>query len=251
TYFQATRPGYLKLYHTPIDSFWCYTGTGMENHAKYGDSIYFHGDDELYVNLFIPSVLDWEAKGLTVRQETAFPEEDTIRLAVAVREPTRLAVRVRHPGWARGATASVNGRPVEVAAEPGSYITIDREWRTGDAVEVRLPMELRTEPLPGRPDRVAFVYGPLVLAGRLGRDGLYPGADILRNERTSGMILEVPVDVPELLADAATASARVRRVPGEPLTFETVGIGRPRDVTLVPYHRVHHERYNLYWKLTD
>ncbi|MFW6206265.1 MAG: beta-L-arabinofuranosidase domain-containing protein, partial [Gemmatimonadota bacterium] len=249
TYFQATRPGYLKLYHTPIDSFWCCTGSGLENHAKYGDSIYFHGGDALYVNLFIPSVLRWEEKGLTLRQETRFPEGDTIRLAVSGRAPVRLALKVRYPSWARSATATVNGRSVAIDTGPGSYITIDREWRSGDTVEVRLPMELRTEALPGQPDRVAFLYGPVVLAGRLGREGLYPGADILRNERTSGMILQVPVEVPELAADAGTVTDRVRRVPGSPLTFETVGMGRPRDVTLVPYHRLHHERYNLYWKL--
>jgi DUF1680 family protein len=251
TYFQATRPGYLKLYHTPIDSFWCCTGTGMENHAKYGDSIYFHAEDAVYVNLFIPSELVWEERDVTIRQTTRFPDQDTTRLDITTASPTRFTLHIRYPAWAGPAEVAVNGRAAGVDQEPGSYIALDRDWRTGDRVDVRLPMSLRTEALPGEPDRVAFLYGPIVLAGRLGREGLYPGADILRNERTSGMILDVPVEVPELVGDPETVLASIRPVPGDPLTFDTLGIGRPRDVTLIPYHRLHHERYNLYWKLTD
>lgn len=250
TYFQATRPGYLKLYHTPIDSFWCCTGSGMENHAKYGDSIYFHGPDTLYVNLFIPSVLRWEEEGLELRQTTRFPEESVTRLDVTAGGPTHATMNVRYPSWSQDATVTVNGQPLPVTSGPGSYIPVSREWRAGDVVEVELPMGLRTESLPGEPRRVAFVYGPIALAGRLGREGLYPGADILRNERTSGMILDVPIDVPALSGDPEGVVGSIRRVEdAEPLTFETVGIGRPRDVTLVPYYRLHHERYNLYWEV--
>lgn len=251
TYFQATRPGYLKLYHTPIDSFWCCTGTGMENHAKYGDSIYFHSEDAVYVNLFIPSELSWEARGITIRQTTRFPEEDTTRLDFTTASPSRFTLQIRYPAWAGTPEVAVNGRAVRVRQDPGSYVALTREWRSGDRVDVRLPMSLHTKALPGEPDRVAFLYGPIVLAGRLGRDGLYPGADILRNERTSGMILDVPVEVPELVGNPETVLGAVRPVAGAPLTFETAGIGRPRDVTLVPYHRLHHERYTLYWKLID
>src|SRR4029079_680245 len=86
TYFQSTRPGYLKLYCTPFDSFWCCTGTGMENHAKYGDSIYFHasddGKDALFVNLFIPSTLKWKEKGIELKQLTQFPESGKTRLEI-------------------------------------------------------------------------------------------------------------------------------------------------------------------------
>jgi len=251
TYFQPTRPGYLKLYHTPIDSFWCCTGSGIENHAKYGDSIYFQAADALYVNLFIPSELSWQEKGLTIRQLTAFPDQDSSRFEVTATRPVRTTLNIRYPAWSRDATVSINGRAQQLSAQPGSYIPIRREWRSGDVVEVRLPMSLRVEALPGAPDRVAILYGPLVLAGRLGRAGLFPGADILRNERTTGDILNVPVDVPVLQARAAAVLDHIRPVTGAPLTFETVGIGRPRDVTLVPYHRLHHERYNLYWQLGE
>jgi hypothetical protein len=142
----------------------------------------------------------------------------------------------------------VNGRPVPGPTQAGSYFTLQREWRDGDALDIELPMRLHAEALPGAPDRIAFLYGPLVLAGQLGRTGLYPGADIIRNERTIGMILNVPVEIPTLRGNVASVLSSVRPAPGASLTFETVGVGQPHDVRLVPYHRLHHERYNLYWQ---
>ncbi len=250
TYFQAVRPGYLKLYHTPIDSFWCCTGTGMENHAKYNDSIYFHGDDALWVNLFIPSVVTWKEKGLRLTQTTTFPEEEGTRLSIAADGPVRATLAIRHPHWCSDATVTVNGDAVAHDNRPGSYISVDREWLPGDTVEVRLPMTLRAAPLPGVPDRIAIAYGPVVLAGELGREAVYPGADILRNERVSGEILNVPLEVPVFIGNPDAILRRIRKAAGGvPLTFETVGLGRPRDVRLVPYYRVAHERYTLYWKV--
>ncbi len=250
TYFQPVRPGYLKLYCTPTDSFWCCTGSGMENHAKYGDSIYFRGDDALYVNLFIPSTLSWEEKGMTFTQTTRFPEQDTTRLRLKVRRPSSLTLNVRHPSWCRTVTVFVNGRRHTTSRQPGGYVSVRRVWRDGDTVEVRLPMSLRAEPLPGNPDVVAFLYGPIVLAGRLGREGLTPGADIIVNERTYGDVLNDKVEVPVLVGDAREVVRRIKPSKGEALTFRTEGIGRPRDVSLIPFYRVAHERYNLYWKVS-
>jgi DUF1680 family protein len=249
TYFQATRPGYLKLYHTPTDSFWCCTGSGMENHAKYGDSIYFRGADVIYVNLFIPSTVTWKDRGLTITQTTRFPEEETTRLTLAARRPLRMTLKVRHPAWCRNVTVSVNGRRWTRASAPGTYIAIDRTWRNGDVVDVRLPMALGMESLPGAPSTVAFLYGPIVLAGRLGSDGIQPGADIIRNERTSGDVLNSPVDVPVLVGTPGDLVKHIRRAAGSPLTFETVGLGRPRDITLIPYYQIAHERYTMYWSV--
>jgi hypothetical protein len=252
TYFQATRPGYVKLYHTPIDSFWCCTGTGMENHAGYGDAIYFHGAGGLYVNQFIASELTWRDTGLTLRQTTRFPDENLIRLEFDGAAPVPFTLRLRKPSWASKPAVSINGQRVAASAGPDGFIGLDREWRPGDSVELRLPMAVNGVELPGEPERIALVYGPIVLAGRLGRAGLFPGADILRNERTSGQILNVPVDVPQLAGSSASIADDVRRVDdGSSLRFETNGIGSPRDVELVPYFRLHHERYNLYWEIRD
>ena len=252
TYFQPTRPGYLKLYCTPTDSFWCCTGSGMENHAKYGDSIYFHEDSTLYVNLFIPSTLNWREKGLTITQTTRFPEEDRTRLQLTSQKPVNLALNVRHPSWCQTVTITVNGRRWATSRQPGKYIAVKRAWHTGDIVEVHLPMTLWTEPLPGHSDVVAILYGPILLAGRLGRKGLTPGADIIINERTYGDVLNDEVDVPTLIGDAQEIVKQIKPSAGSPLTFHAMGIegiGHPRDVSLMPYYRIAHERYNLYWKV--
>ena len=249
TYFQPTRPGYLKLYCTPTESFWCCTGTGMENHAKYGESIYFHEAGTLYVNLFIPSTLNWKEKGLTIAQTTRFPEQDRTQLQVAAPKPVKLALSVRHPSWCRAMTITVNGRRWITSRQPATYVEVNRVWHNGDVVEVHLPMTLRTEPLPGTANIVAILYGPIVLAGRLGRKGLSPGADIIVNERTYGDVLNDDVNVPVLIGDTQEVVSHIKPSTGSPLTFHTTGIGRPEDVSLIPYYRIAHERYNLYWKM--
>lgn len=251
TYFQATRPGYVRLYNTPTSSFWCCTGTGMENHAKYGDSIYFHDADALWVNLFIASTVRWRERGLTVTQTTRFPDDAATRLAIRAERPTRTTLRVRRPAWCEDMSVAVNGRRTSATPDASGYVTIAREWRDGDVVDVRLPMTLRTEPLPGAPEYVAFVYGPIVLAGRLGTAGVTPDAQIIVNERTSGTMMNDPVEVPVLAGDGRDVVSRVRPIGTEPLTFETVGLGRPRDERLAPYARLAHERYLLYWRVLE
>src|SRR5690606_36705164 len=202
TYFQATRPGYVKLYCTPFDSFWCCTGSGIENHTKYGDSIYFHDDESLAVNLFIASRLEWRERGLTLTQATRFPYEERSRLTFELTSPTSLALRIRHPAWCRELTVMVNGRRHLVSKQAGSFVTIERRWRSGDTVEVQLPMHLHAEPLPNAPTFVAALYGPIVLVGRMGRHGITPGADLIVNERLSGTMLNDPTPVPAFVGTA-------------------------------------------------
>jgi DUF1680 family protein len=249
TYFQGTRPGYMKLYCTPVDSFWCCTGTGMENHAKYRESIYFREADGVYVNLFIPSVLNWEDKGITLTQTTRFPEEGKTKLAVEAENPVEATVYVRHPGWCKSVAINLNGKALMQSDKPGSFVAIKRTWASGDVLDVDLPMTLRTEALPGTADTVAFVYGPIVLAGALGHEGIAAGADEIRNERTYGGVLNEPFAVPTLAGDSSTILKQMSAVGDSPLTFSTSGSGHPQDVKLVPYYRIAHERYAIYWKL--
>ncbi|MFH1266494.1 MAG: glycoside hydrolase family 127 protein, partial [Planctomycetota bacterium] len=172
-YFVPLASGYWKYFNTPRDSFWCCTGTGLENHAKYGDSIYFHDEAGLWVNLFIASELDWSDRGVRIRQETRFPEEEGTSLVVHAEKPVRLAIRVRVPGWAtRGVGVSLNGEPLDLEAEPASYLVVDREWSDGDRLDVELPMSLWAWPMPDDPTLLTVMYGPLVLAGKLGGEGL-------------------------------------------------------------------------------
>jgi DUF1680 family protein len=223
----------------------------MENHAKYGDSIYFEDADGVWVNLYIASTVTSKACGLSLRQTTTFPNEPRTRLEITSARPVRTAIRVRQPGWCPDMRIRVNGRRASARAEDNGYVVLDREWRQGDHIDVDLPMRLRTEALPGTTDMVAFVYGPIVLAGRLGRDGLSPGSQIIVNERESGTMLNADVEVPTLAGDAASLVEHVQHDVHDPLVFRTVGIGRPHDVALAPYYRLAHERYNLYWKVAS
>ena len=247
TYFQGARPGYMKLYHTPEDSFWCCTGTGMENHVKYRDSIYFHDASTLYVNLFIPSTVRWADQGATLAQTTAFPETPSTSLRWTLKRPTDLTLKLRHPRWSRTATVLVNGTQVARSTNPSSYVALTRTWRDGDQVELRLEMHAAIDRAPAAPDIVAFIYGPLVLAGALGRDGLTPGADIVVNERKYGSYNDTPFAPPVLAGDPETIAGSVR--PGDkPLEFVIAAADR-QPVRLIPYYRVAHERYATYWKL--
>lgn len=248
TYFQATRPGYVKLYCTPTDSFWCCTGTGMENHAKYGDSIYFHNADALHVNLFIASELNWREKRLRITQTTHFPDEASTKLTLRADKPAKAVLMIRHPGWCRRVTVLVNGRTYAESEQPGGYIDIDRIWHDGDVVTVTLPMHLHLEALPNTPEIAALMYGPIVLAARLGTEGLTPGADTIVNERKSGDMLTMPMELPKLAMTAQTLQKKVKRKAG-PLAFSVDATRPERELELIPYYRIAHERYNLYWEL--
>ena len=253
-YFMSLQPGFRKLYGSRENTFWCCTGSGMENHAKYGGMIYAHDDRSLFVNLFIPSELRWAERRLTLRQETRFPDEDQTRLLIRTNQPQRLALKIRYPGWSGPIEVSINGGRQRSDASPSSYVTLEREWHDGDQVSVRLPMSLRAVPLPDDVAQVAFMFGPLVLAGQLGRDGLqFKATEFVDNgkDRRGPRPPEEPVLVPGLITTATEAVAHLRPVAGQPLTFRTEGIGRPNDVTLVPLHRIVDENYTVYWKLCD
>ena len=267
TYFVSLKPGHFKTYATPDSSFWCCTGSGMENHVRYGQGIYFHENDDLYVNLFIPSALSWEEQEVTVRQHTQFPNENTTRFTFEMDEPTELGLRFRNPDWTAGPpTVNVNGQTVAPDASTDGYLTVRRTWQPSDTVTVTLPMALRTEPMPDDPDRIAILYGPIVLAGTLGAERLpaggafakdhltYTGADLFipdsLRDRAQPYTLNTP-PVPSLAAEADDVQEWVTSVEDEPLTFRTQGVGQPRDVTLRPFYNVHHQRYSVYWTLTD
>ena len=247
TYLMPLAPGYSKVYSTPEDSFWCCVGTGMENHAKYGDTIFSHSDDALFVNLFIPARVRWREHGITVTQATAFPEADTTTLTVDGAAPTTFSLRVRQPAWTQGPLqVSINGGPpAPLAAGSGSYATLGRTWQPGDSVTVTLPMSLRVEPLPGSDDTVALFYGPIALAARLGTDDL---PSPYATSQTTQARFPAP-DVPVFVTDAADWLGRVEKVGDAPLLFRTRGLARPHDVTLEPFHAVHHERMAVYWSL--
>jgi len=245
-YLMSLQPGGFKTYSTPENSFWCCVGSGMENHTRYGQAIYLHGDDSLYVNLFMASELSWPDKGLVVRQDTTFPDQDTTRLTLQCRQPVKLALKLRWPDWAgTPPVIQINGKKQVINGQPDSYVTLEREWHDGDVVKIRLPMSLHTEPLPGTTNMVAILYGPIVLAGTLGTNGM--PADPYAENQTK-FVKWPPAPVPVFVADNDSLLKHIRAT-REPLTFKTKKLGHPEDVTLVPFYRAQHERYTVYWRV--
>ncbi len=246
TYFYCLKPGHFKIYSTPFNAMWCCVGSGIENHSKYADTIYSHNDDTLWVNLFIPSLLDWREKDVRVRMETKFPADETINLTVNTKKSQALDLKVRVPYWAtKGAEVTINGKKKNVKSPPKSYLTLSRQWKDGDKITVRLPMSLHLRPARDKKDLISIMYGPVVLAGELGAKGM-PN-DVSSSQAAHSGAMDPPV--PVLLVDAdKDPSSWVKRVPGKTLRFKTVGAGTPKDVTLIPLADLHHQRYTVYWK---
>jgi len=252
-YYLPLASGYFKYFNSRFNSFWCCTGTGSEEFSKFADSIYFHNANDVFVNLFIASEVRWPEKGLTLRQQTRFPEEEGTTIVVKASRPVEAGINVRIPSWiAQGGSISVNGKMLDAFGNPGSYVEIHRTWSDGDKVEVKLPMALRAEPLLGDPTEQAAMYGPIVLAANLGSNGL---TEQMQHDEVMGPTelaprraepqgtTDISVKSPEELASAKWLEA----VKGEPLTFQTVG--QKSATKLVPMNRILGERYGVYWKV--
>jgi len=235
TYNLSLDMGGFKDFQDP-SWFTCCIGTGMENHAKYGSNIYYHNNDRLYIFQYIASRLNWHEKGITLTQETSYPQEQSSRLEFTCEKPVKLTLMVRYPLWAQtGIEISVNGRKQKISQPGGTFIPVSREWKTGDVVDISIPFSLRLEAMPDDSNRVAVMYGPLVLAGDLGpvddpasKDAMY---------------------VPVLMTGDRNPSSWMKPVEGSPNTFITVNTGRPRDIVMRPFYTLYNRRYSIYWDL--
>jgi uncharacterized protein len=248
-YYVPLKPGMWKTFGTPFGAFWCCTGTGVEEYAKANDSIYFHDADSLYVNLFVGSELSWPQKGLVLRQDTNFPQEEGTSLSIRARKPTQLAIKIRIPYWAtKGVTLKINGKTQTVQASAGSYATLQRKWQEGDKVEVSLPMSLHAAALPDDPRIQAAMYGPLVLAAQMGREGLtkamiYGDSGPDDEHQKAIPMLEVST------TNGGGAMQWVERIPDEKLRFQTAG--QTEGTKLMPLYQIMDERYSVYWKVNQ
>ena len=231
-YFVPLRMGGKKTYSDKFNSFWCCVGSGMENHSKYGEAIYYHSTEGgLFVNLFIPSRLNWKEKNITLTQTTSFPESNTTTLTVQTAGPASFKLYIRNPWWsANNVTIQVNGRPVEVHKAGNGYFTVSRTWKNNDKVTVIFNMNLYTESMPDNKNRVALLYGPVLLAGDLGAD------------------MPDPVyGTPVLLTGNHHVAEWIKPVAGKPLTFKMQGVGKPFDTELSPFYAMHRDYYSVYW----
>lgn len=231
-YYVSLKPGYHKIYQTLTNSFTCCVGSGMENHVKYGEAIYFHNESNLWVNLFIASTLDWRSRSLTLRQETRWPNDDVSKISIQTDKPQCFSLRIRHPFWSDKLIVRVNGEMVSDATAPSSYAVINRIWKDGDKIEISFPMTLRTEAMPDNPNRIAIFYGPTLLAADLGAE--------------KDSVADNPGNIPVLLVDNKPLSDWVKPTSIARQTFKTVGVGKPQDVSFVPFYQVHDRRYTVY-----
>lgn len=230
-------PG-VRGFNTPFDSFWCCTGTGVENHAKYGDSIYFHdGQSALYVNLFIASELSWKARGVTVRQETSYPEQGSTRLSITCDRPVKLTLNVRVPWWAaQGARLSINGAPMPVPAKAGAYVPVTRQWQNGDELEVTMPMSLYTEGFKDNPNKLAVMYGPLVLCAWTGQG----------NE-----LAAIRTGQEKIAQSIKPVAGQALTFTGPRSVFRTALDKDDGEITFVPLYREFTHPYAVYWDVMD
>lgn len=253
-YFLPMLTGAHKVYSTPDSSFWCCVGTGFENQAKYGEAIYYHNGKGLFVNLFIASELNWKEKGLKIRQETKFPEEETARLTFETAVPVAMPVYFRYPEWATsGAIVKVNGKILRVKQIPGSYITIDRKWKNGDKLKVTFPMKLQVIPTPDNPDVVSISYGPIVLAAEMGTEGMEKPAPF-SNPHLHNDYYTYDYHVPATLSNVLNVKGKpvniwLKPVEGQPLTFKTVNATIDKDYKLIPLFNLRRQRYVVYWNI--
>jgi len=256
-YFTPIRPDHYRVYSVPGEGFWCCVGTGMENPGKYGAFIYAGARDGLYVNLFIASEVKVAPLGLTLRQETAFPDEEHSRLTLKLDRPHTFTLHVRQPGWiAPGAfTLKINGESVAITSAPSSYVAIRREWRDGDRVELGLPMRTTVEGLPDGSPWFAILHGPIVLAHPAGTWEL---KGLRADDTRMGHVAtgpEVALDqAPVLFTEAkAIPSHVVVDSTAGPLHFRLADVVEPTakdGLALIPFFRLHDERYQMYWETT-
>lgn len=242
-YYVPLKPGFWKTFGTPFHSFWCCTGTGVEEYSKTNDSIYFHDDKNIYVNLFIGSEVNWKEKGIRLVQDTNFPEEEATTLTFKTEKPTSLGLNIRIPYWAEGAKIKVNGKAEKIKAEPGTYAEIHRTWHDGDKVEVSLPMKLHVAPLPDDKTIQAPMYGPLVLAAEMGKDGLTP--EIIHGDYGPDDKKFQGYPMPEATTAANSPAGWLEKTEG--LRFQTVG--QSKQTSLIPLYQLLDQRYSVYWKV--
>ena len=260
-YFTSARPRHYRNYSAPNEAMWCCVGTGMENHGKYGQFIYTKKADALFVNLFVASELNWKERGITLRQETTFPYSETSRITVTEVSNhnsqlstlnSQFKLMVRYPGWVKPGqfAVKVNGQPVAIVTGPSSYVTIDRQWKKGDAVEINFPMYNYVKYMPNLPQYIALMHGPVMLAMKTGTEDL---AMLIADDSRFGQLAvgkKLPTDQAPILINnnIEDIANQLQPVAGKPLhfTLSTKMVNEIRN-ELMPFFELHDSRYMMYW----
>ena len=255
-YFTPMRPGHYRVYSQPETSMWCCVGSGLENHTKYGEFIYAHQKDTLYVNLFIPSQLTWKEKGVTLTQETRFPDDGKVTLRIDKAPKKGITLKIRQPQWtghSKEYNVKINGKnEASIVEENSNYLTLHRKWKKGDVITFNLPMKVSLEQIPDKKDYYAFLYGPIVLAASTGTghlDGLYA------DDSRGGHIAhgkQIPLqEVPMLIGNPESIRNSLHKKDDNQLIFTFDGNVYPaqnKTLELIPFFRLHNARYAIYFR---
>ncbi len=245
-YYVSTKPGWFKTFSTPFNSNWCCVGTGMENPGKYEQDIYSHDDNNIYVNLFISSTVNWKERGFVLKQQTRFPQSDTMYYSVE-NAGKETGIKFRRPSWlSKPAQILVNNIPQHVSVDNG-YLTVYRHVKKGDVIRVILPMRLRIEETPDNPAIGAILYGPVLLAGELGRNGI-ENLDQHANEMWDLENNPELKNIPTIVADKQHPETWIFKVKGQPLNF-TMESRDNKKILLRPFYTINNQRYSVYWDL--
>ena len=252
-YFTPVRPREYRVYSTPQNDFWCCVGTGMENHGKYGEMIYTRQGNDIYVNLFIASVLDWKEQGVVLTQQNRFPFKSETELSIKLHEPKEFTLYIRQPGWLKGAmVVKVNGKKIPVSKNTIDYVSVRQLWHNGDRVTVELPMKDTLERLPDHSAWASLLHGPVVLAAKTDTTGIVgENGDGGRFDHIAGGPLYDLANAPVLSVNNANdLSKEMIPVKDQPLDYKIPSlIAQPeyKDLTLVPFFQIRDSRYMLYW----
>ncbi len=251
-YFTQMRPGHYRVYSQPQTSFWCCVGSGIENHAKYGEMIYAHTDKDLYVNLFIPSRLNWAEKEVEIIQENLFPDEPNTTLTINPKKARNFTLKLRYPSWVQQGAVKVllNGKSQTVAEENG-YISMNRTWKEGDKIVLEVPMHITAEQLPDKSNYYSFQYGPVVLAAKTGTEDM---TGLFADDSRGGHIAhgrQIPMkEMPIIVSNPENLASLLKPVNGKPLTFHLNSLYTDKykdGLELIPFFRLHDSRYIIYW----
>ncbi len=257
-YFTPMRPGHYRVYSQPQTSFWCCVGSGLENHAKYGEMIYARSDKDLYVNLFIPSTLTWKQQKVVLRQVNNFPEVPETTLIFDAAGKSEFDVKLRCPEWTTPSEVQIliNGKQQKAQRGSDGYFTLTKKWKKGDAVKMILPMHLSAEQLPDHSNYYAFKYGPVVLAATYGTENQQ---GLLADDSRGGHIAhgpQIPLnEIPVILGNSSEVINHVKPLNNTPLNFAVTGLYPAekfgKGLSLVPFYSIQAERYILYWPQAD
>jgi DUF1680 family protein len=242
TYFTPFH-GHFRTY---LNGSFCCTGSGIENTARYNEGIYFHNNDSLWVNLYIPSELSWREAGMVLRQQGDITRGDPVRFTVVKPGARAVTLNLRIPAWvAKAVTVRINGKPHGVDAKPASYVSLRRQWKAGDVIDLALPAGLRLEQARDASSMVSIFHGPVLLAGELGKDNM-PASDV--GDKDAYMKIAA-APVPDIVSTSGNPADWLAPLPGDPSAFRIKDAGPANGIVLRPLFDVHHQRYSVYWGL--